>query len=281
MSTARRSVDSHAHIFTTALPLAPGHRHAPQYDATLAQYLALLDAHGITNGVLTAPSFLGTDNRHLVAGLKAAGGRLRGTVIVAPDVSDATLAEYASAGVCGIRLNLYKRADRDVPDLASLPYRALFERCAALGWHVEIYGEGPRLARWLPQIMAAPVNVVVDHFGSPDPALGTACPGLRCILSSFATGRLWVKLSAPYRVGGVERASVYARELLREGGPQRLVWGSDWPWTQNEAGRSYRECLDWLAQWVPDAAQREQILGDTPFTLFGFASRLSLPASRS
>jgi predicted TIM-barrel fold metal-dependent hydrolase len=274
-ATRLRAVDSHAHIFTTALPLAPGHRHAPQYDATLPQYLALLDAHAIPHGVLTAPSFLGTDNRHLVAGLTAAGGRLRGTVIVEPHVSDATLAEYARAGVCGIRLNLYRRADRDVPDLASPAYRALFERCAALGWHVEIYGEGPRLARWLPQIMAVPVNVVVDHFGSPDAALGTACPGFRYMLSAFASGRLWVKLSAPYRIGGIERAAAYARELLRAGGPQRLVWGSDWPWTQNEAGRSYGECLDWLAQWVPDAAQRAQILGETPLALFGFVSRLT------
>jgi len=264
------TVDTHAHVFTTALRLAPGHRHAPQYDATPGQYLALLDAHGIAHGVLTAPSFLGTDNTHLLDALTAARGRLRGTVIVDPSIARQALEDYASRGAIGIRLNLYRRADGDVPDLSSAQYRTLFTRCAELGWHVEIYGEGPRLARWLPQILETGVSVVVDHFGSPDPELGTACAGFRYVLSAFDSGRLWVKLSAPYRVGGPERARIYAAALLGAGGSRRLVWGSDWPWTQNEAGRSYAQCLDWLADWVPDAAQRREILGATALSLFKF-----------
>ncbi len=263
-------VDTHAHIFNTALPLAPGHRHAPGYDATLPQYLALLDAHAVTHGVLTAPSFLGSDNRHLLAGLAAARGRLRGTVIVEPDVSLEALRTFATAGVVGIRLNLFRRPDSDVPDLSSGAYQALFDRCTALDWHVEIYGEGPRLAKWLPPLLGSGVKVVVDHFASPDSSLGARCPGFRYALSAFDTGRLWVKLSAPYRVGGPERARLYAGALLSAGGPRRLVWGSDWPWTQNEEGRTYRACLDWLVEWVPDEAQRAEILGPTAASLFKF-----------
>ncbi|HSQ04701.1 MAG TPA: amidohydrolase family protein [Burkholderiales bacterium] len=269
------TVDTHAHIFATGLPLAPGHRHAPQYDATLTQYLAVLDAHATTYGVLTAPSFFGTDNSHLLSGLSAARGRLRGTVIVEPTVSIELLQRYAEDGVVGIRLNFFRRADRDCPDLASAPYRALFERCVAYDWHVEIYGEGPRLARWLPPILSTGVKVVVDHFGSPDETLGAACPGFRFILSAFDTDRLWVKLSAPYRVGGAERARVYANELLGAGGSRRLVWGSDWPWTQHEEGRSYRQCLAWLEEWVPNPAQRNEILGDTALSLFHFPAASS------
>ncbi|MGE5465575.1 MAG: amidohydrolase family protein [Methanocella sp.] len=270
VSPQRHAVDTHAHIFTTALPLAPGHRHAPQYDATLQQYLALLDAHGIAYGVLTAPSFLGTDNSHLLEGLAMARGRLRGTVIVEPEIGLDVLRSYAATGVAGIRLNLYKRADDLVPDFKSLRYRKLFERCAELDWHVEIYGEGPRLACWLPDILATGVKVVADHFGSPDPELDLDCPGFRCILSALSSGRLWVKLSAPYRVGGIARAQRYAEALLRAGGPRRLVWGSDWPWTQNEGGRSYAQCLQWLEAWVPDTARRDEILGATAMALFGF-----------
>jgi predicted TIM-barrel fold metal-dependent hydrolase len=93
-------------VFSKDLPLAAGHRHAPQYDATLAQYLDLLDTHAIAHGVLTAPSFFGTDNRCLLAALSRAGGRLRGTVIVEPEVSEVALRTYAASGVVGIRLNL-------------------------------------------------------------------------------------------------------------------------------------------------------------------------------
>lgn len=262
-------VDTHAHIFMTSLPLAAGHRHAPQYEATLAQYLRLLDEHAITYGLLTAPSFLGTDNSYLLAGLDAAKGRLRGTVIVDPQTSRTALEALAARGVCGVRLNLFRKPERDLPNLCAPSWRSLFAMCAELGWHVEIYDEGPRLARWLPQIMETGVRVVVDHFGSPDPIAQVDCPGFRTVLSGFASGRLWVKLSAPYRVGE-PLAATYAQRLLAEGGARRLVWGSDWPWTQNEAGRSYGRCLEWLEDWIPDAAARATILGETPIELFGY-----------
>ena len=38
------AIDSHAHVFAHGLPLAAARRHAPDYEATLAEYLALLDA---------------------------------------------------------------------------------------------------------------------------------------------------------------------------------------------------------------------------------------------
>ena len=264
-------VDTHAHIFRRDLPLSSGYRHAPQYDATLQQYLQLLDTHGIAYGVLTAPSFLGTDNSHLLAGLAAANGRLRGTVIVDPETPRHELETFDEHGVIGIRLNLFRKTD--VPDLNSPQYRSLFETCAALDWQVEIYDEGPRLAHWLPLIMATGVKVVVDHFGSPDPAAGVNCAGFRYILKQFATGRLWVKLSARYRVGNILAADC-ARLLLQEGTAKRLVWGSDWPWTQNESGRTYGECLHWLEQWIPDATDREIILGVTARQLFHFPEPL-------
>lgn len=264
-----RRVDTHAHIFEQALRTVPGARRAPQYDASLAAYTTLLDEHEIAFGVLTAPSFLGTDNSFLLKGLAAAGGRMRGTVIVEPRASRAYLQELAAAHVRGIRLNFFGRPEVEVPDLGSAEYRGIFERCAEIGWHVEIYGEGMRLAKWLPLIARTGVNIVVDHFGSPDPALGVDCPGFRYILDAFESERMWVKLSGPYRFGH-DLAKRCAPMLLREGGATRLLFGSDWPWTQHEAGRSYGECVGWLEQWVPQPEAREQILGETPRALFGF-----------
>ena len=73
------AIDTHAHVFRQGLALADTRRHTPDYDATLTQYLALLDAHGVARGVLVQPSFLGTDNSHLVAALRAAAGRCAGS----------------------------------------------------------------------------------------------------------------------------------------------------------------------------------------------------------
>ena len=260
-------IDSHAHVFTRDLPLAPGARHAPEYDALPETYLALLDAHGITHALLTAPSFLGTDNSYLLRALACSAGRLRGTIIVDPHIERKQLDDMAKQGVVGIRLNYFGVAN--LPDFNSREYQLLFAHVRNLDWHVEIYLEGPRLARVLPLIAASGVKVVVDHFASSDPQSGLQCAGFQAVLAAAAAGRTWVKLSAPYRLGGAD-ASVYAGALLREYGPERLLWGSDWPWTQNAAGKTYALTLEWLRRWVPDDSQRQTILDQTPSELLGF-----------
>ena len=260
-------IDSHAHVFRCDLPLMPGHRHAPQHDALLSELLAIFDRHGVTHGVLTAPSFYGTDNSFLLAALAAAPGRLRGTVIVDSSITRSTLEELNRAGVVGIRFNMLRRPD--LPDLSSAAWRRVLEAAAALNWHVEIYIEGPRLPVLLTQVNLIDIKAVIDHFGSPDPALGTACAGFRALLDAMGKGRTWAKLSAPYRLGGADPVP-YATALLAAGGPERLVWASDWPWTQHSEGLSYAKVLGWLDRWVPDPGQRERILGNTPWAVFGF-----------
>lgn len=265
-------IDSHAHVMRRGQKLIPGARHAPERDALLPEMLGLFDRHGITHGVLTAPSIFGTDNSLLLAALAAAPERLRGTVIVDPSFDRPALEAMNRAGVVGIRFNMLKRPD--LPDLASAAWRRVIEDAGALDWHMEIYIEGPRLTKLLAPVMAIGVKVVVDHFGSPDPALGVNCGGFRALLDAVGKGRTWVKLSAPYRQGGAD-VRHYAQALLGAGGPQRLVWASDWPWTQNAEGLNYGKVLGWLDAWVPDAGQRAAILGQTAWDVFGFGRRPS------
>jgi len=80
------AVDCHAHVMRRDAPLAPDRHSAPKRDCTIEEYLAVLDTHGISHGVLTAPSFYGSDNSLLLDALDRAGGRLRGTVIVDPAI---------------------------------------------------------------------------------------------------------------------------------------------------------------------------------------------------
>lgn len=261
------TVDCHAHVIRHDLPLILGHRRAPERDATLEAYLKLLDDHGIGRGVLTAPSFYGTDNSLLLEALAREPARLRGTVIVAADTAPAALRDFARRGIVGIRLNWLRRPD--LPDVGSSGYRRLFSHARDLGWHVEIYLEGPRLAQVLPRIRQSGVKVVIDHFGSPDPDRATACPGFQEVLRAVSAGDTWVKLSAPYRLGGAD-PHAYAEALLRQGGPEHLLWGSDWPWTQHEDGVTYARCIDWLSAWVPDPAAQKIILADAPAALFNF-----------
>ena len=265
------AVDSHAHVFRRDLPLAPGRRHSPDHDAPLADYLALLDRHGISHAVLVQPSFLGTDNSFLLAALDVCPQRLRGVAVVDPTIDDEALQRLAARGICGIRLNLLGTA---VPDLRRGHWAGLLERVRALGWHVEVHVELAALASVGAAVLDGGGRLVVDHFGRPD-ASRASDAGLRWLLEAAASGRTWVKLSAAYRnwpAAAHAPARAAAARLIDAFGPERLVWGSDWPHTQHRELATFASSLSALADWVPDAAARRTILVDTPCRLFRFSS---------
>jgi predicted TIM-barrel fold metal-dependent hydrolase len=138
-----------------------------------------------------------------------------------------------------------------------------------LGWHVEIYIEGHKLAGILPAIRATGVDVVLDHFGAPDPATGVASAGFEAMLDGVRAGDTWVKLSAPYRQGGAD-CQAYVDALLDAGGPRQLMWASDFPFVSHEDTIRYQMCVDWIQGWIPDEATRRIVLVDTPRRLFRY-----------
>lgn len=257
-------IDTHAHVFHRALPMVPGRRYTPHYDAPLESYLAMLDRHSVSHGVIVQPSFLGTDNRYLLSCLRASRGRLRGIAVVSPTIGEDALEAFASDGVVGIRFNMIG----DDPDrLRRDEYQALIRRVAAIGWQIEVQAESRDIETILKAIDWVETPIVIDHFGKPDAGLGVKCPGLRRIMAASPLGNVWVKLSAPYRVHGEHRR--YADWLLQFLGPGRLVWGSDWPWTQNETGRDYAAEMDGIRALCRDEATW-LALHATAAALFGF-----------
>lgn len=266
------AVDTHAHIFKRGLRLADVRRYAPDYDASLEDYLAMLDQHGIERGVLVQPSFLGNDNHFLLEGLKRAPHRLRGIAVVDPATAPNTLAEMNAAGVVGVRLNLI---GIPLPDFSAAPWSDFLRQVARLGWQVEVHREARDLPRILPPLLRAGINVVVDHFGRPDPTQGVNDPGFRYLLDVASTRQVWVKLSAAYRNGanGVgEQIAQDAIPLLRNSfGVERLMWGSDWPHTQFEKSANYDHVYALIAHWLPNLAEQKAVLMDTPSALFRFS----------
>ena len=234
--------DCHAHVLRRGLKLADVRRYAPDYDATPADYLRVLDESGMARGVLVQPSFLGTDNGFLLEGLSAAPTRLRGIAVVEPTATKEELAELDRKGVVGIRLNL---VGLPIPRFDEAPWPALLKSVADLGWQVEVHREAKDLEPIVAPLLRAGVTVVVDHFGRPDARLGVEDPGFRYLLTAGAQRRTFVKVSAAYRNGkdGVgEATALKAYPLLRDAlGLDRLVWGSDWPHTQFETVENLQE----------------------------------------
>ncbi len=260
-------IDTHAHVFAASCAIAPGARYRPLGEAPVGEWLALQDAAGVGHGVLVQPSFLGSDNSYLLETLRAQPQRLRATVVIDPGIPVATLRQWNALGVRGIRLNTI---GREHPEAYAKPeWKAVFKCLADLGWHVEVHSEGAAMAALLGVLETCPAPLVIDHFGRPDAKRGLACPGVQVLLRIAEKQRVYVKLSAPYRLGAGD-AGAYANFYLARLGAARLLWGSDWPWTQHEGRHSYAQTLGWLEEWIADEAARRVVLWDTPAELFGF-----------
>ncbi|MER5756832.1 amidohydrolase family protein [Streptomyces sp. NPDC002088] len=83
-----------------------------------------------------------------------------------------------------------------------------------------------------------------------------------------------MKAAAPYR-SAPQAATAIMRSLLHARGGERMLWGSDWPWTRHEEGRVYSETLAWLtAELGPGEVQR--ILCANPAQLFGWTPQAAV-----
>lgn len=273
-------VDTHFHVFDTGAATASA-RYRPAYAAGLDDWQAAIGSldgrgdQGDLYGVVVQTSFLGTDNTALLAALKTLPGRLRGVAVVDPAITDAQLTALQAAGVRGIRLNLY--GDPEWQRIATAPWRALFHRIAALGWHVELHtgnGQGAMMLAQLDAALgAAGVPVVLDHFGRPGTA-GIADPIFDVAMAVRARRQLWVKISAPYRLASPPDWPLLAQRWRDIVGDDRLLWGSDWPWTNHEGPQRLDECRElaaWRGQDGDGAALSAALRWRNAAALYGFA----------
>ena len=258
------AVDTHAHIVGDSF--VPERSYTP-IPAPPRDYLAMLDATGMTYGVLVQVSVHGTDNALLVQTLRADPERLRGVAVAPHNLPDRALGELKDAGVVGLRLNTVSGGGIGLDHLAD--YEDL---CAELDWHLEFLTHANRLGPVASRLSKLRIPFVIDHMGNFDVDAGTESPDWQLLLKLIADGG-WVKLSGAYRLStapGYADTIPFARSLI-DAAPQRCVWGSDWPqvgfWG---AMPNVGDLLDVLAESAPDPATRDAILVANPARLYGF-----------
>ena len=249
-------VDTHAHVYMRDMPQPGTAWHRPPADASVEDYLATLDRAGVHFGVLAAASTFGDYNDYALEATRN-HKRLRTTVIVSPDTEASVLRDMNESGAVGIRFQFRNVASP--PDLASYEYRRLLRRAADLGWHVHLHDDVHRLPRHIDTLLAAGPRLVIDHFGRPSAGHGTQSESFRAVLRAVAGGRTWVKVSASFRLEPPDYAASVFPVLLSEAGPERLMWGSDWPFAAFEDRVSYESVLADYYRHVPDVRIRQAI----------------------
>ena len=282
----RNACDCHVHVFGPHVryPLWSGRSYTPG-EASIEQLTALHRVLGIDRVVVVHPSPYGADNAVTVDALRALGGKSRGVAVIDETTSDAALADMHQAGVRGVRVNLASAGESD-PTVAKRALEWAAHRVAPLGWHVQTYTTLPVIAALYDTIAVLPVTLVIDHFGQPDAALGADQPGLEKIVALLKSGKVYVKISAAYRISKAPDyadAAAIARAMIAAN-PDRIVWGSDWPHPSGGKGRTVRDlvnaepfrpedegaALNRLNGWCASRVALEKILVTNPARLYDF-----------
>jgi predicted TIM-barrel fold metal-dependent hydrolase len=251
-------------------------------------------ALGLGRAVIVQPSFYGFDNRFMMACLAQMGGVGRGVAVVEDHVTEGTLRDLHRGGVRGLRINVEsshtgvsRKGELESSSLDQV-LRAWSPRLldiADLGLHVQVFAALDLLAPCARLMSALPFDLVLDHFAMMPLPFDADSAQIRALGELLDTGKVWVKLSAPYRppVTGQRRAEDFVQlaHWLMKTNPERIVWGSDWPHTQREAGKTrlevsaYRKIeaqtlLTQIHSWLPSADHMEQVLVRNPAKLYQY-----------
>ena len=271
----QRRIDCHAHVIDhRRFPFddGPGYKPRPDEDGPVGLYREVLDRHGVQQALLVQPSCYGTDNAAMLDAIRGDPRRFKGIAVVEPDWDETRLGRLAEAGIVGTRLNLvvYK------PDAVEAAIAGgLLDRLRALDWFVQVFATDAQWAAIAEPLRRSGVRLLIDHFGTMDPAAALRSPGFQAVLGLGREGRAAIKLSAPFRLSRAapDHADLapVAAAIIDAFGVAGCVWGSDWPFLNLDPRPDYGAALAALGRWLPDAADRDAVLRANPVRLFGFA----------
>jgi 2-pyrone-4,6-dicarboxylate lactonase len=268
--------DCHAHVYGPfdQFPLdAQASFHPPL--ASVQALQVLWGVFGIERGVLIQGSAYGQDHRALLEAIGRDRQNRRGVALVGPATSDAVLKHLHANGVCGARINFVRHLSRYGFDEASCWQVA--RRIEPLGWHLELHVDPADLGQIQGFVRETPVEVVIDHMGRVDAALGPLQAPFRTLLELVSSPRCWVKLSGAERIakkGPLETAVPFMQALL-DAAPERVLWGTDWPHVNLKDAPSDEALFGLLMQVAPAERSRTRLLVDNPARLYGFLHPVS------
>lgn len=263
------AVDTNIHIFDKRFPLAPTALMQPR-DASVGEYRVVMQKLGIARAVVVQPTAYGTDNRCTTDAVAAFGLDVaRGVGVVDASVSDAELERLSKAGIVGTRFHLMPGGAVPLEQFDTMAARA-----HEVGWHIQFQTDGRRLPELAAQIRSWPGTIVIDHVGKFLEPVTPEHEAFRALLDLVETGRVFVKLSAPYEVSKAgppfyDDVGALAKALVKAA-PHRLVWATNWPHLALKEKPDDAHLLDLLLDWAGDEAVIRRILADNAVDLYRF-----------
>jgi L-fuconolactonase len=270
-------VDAHVHVWTRdpAYPFAPETPTPPARSATVEELLEVMESNGVGRAVLVQPIQYRWDNRYLADALRRYPGQFAAVCRVDPGDPAAPhhLARWTEAGFHGVRISPAVDPSGNWFDGPLMD--PLLEQAAALEVPLLVLTRVPRLPRLAALLDRHPgVDVCVDHMADVEPS---DAEGVATLLGLARHPRVRVKISHGWslsREGFPWRDTWGLVRRVRDAfGPERLMWCSDWPVSQDHA--SYVETLSWLrdSTGLFTSRELEGVLGGNALDWWSFGDR--------
>ncbi len=286
-------IDAHQHFWKLSQPFDYQWLDAPDLapirrDFLPADLAPLLKSAGVDRSIFVQTQHNVAENRW-VLGLAECHDFLAGVVgwvDLASDACERQLLEFGEhPQFVGVRHVVHDEPDDDfllredvlrglgVLEAHGVPFDLLL--------HVKHLRHVPTLARLLPDL-----PMVIDHLAKPrikerrtddwlaDFRAAAAFPNVFCKLSGMVT-------EADWRTWTPRDLKPYVQAALESFGPDRLMFGSDWPVC--ELAGSYGRVYDALVETLPTLSESEQaaIFGGTAARFYAIAARPEQPAGGS
>jgi L-fuconolactonase len=281
-------IDAHHHVWRLARgdygwltpALAAIHR-----DYALDDLRPWLDRAGIRATVLVQAAPTVAETEFLLAAAAASAGIVRGVVgwvdLAAPDAIPTLERLRRDPTLRGVRPMLQDLADRDW--IARPEVRRTLSSLPTLGLRFDALVTPRELPALLRTLDREPeVAVVVDHGAKPPIAAGRREPWASLIAAVAVHPHVHCKLSGLATEAGsdwsADTLQPWVDHLIECFGPERLLWGSDWPVVDLAGGygRWFEATEALLAPLT--AEDRVAILGGNAARFYGFESRTSATA---
>jgi L-fuconolactonase len=276
-----RVIDSHVHVWDPARVHYDWLADVPALERRfdLDDVGPELDAAGVV-GVVLVQATDRFDDTELMLEVANSNPRVAGVVgwvpLLDPRAAEQALDQWADAAIVGVRHLIHRDPDPDL--LADSRIDSVLALLAERKLTFDVCAESEHLLALVPGLAERhpDLTLVIDHLAKPPIAANGWEPWAGLLAAASEAPNTVAKLSG-LNTAAVPGASAddyrrYVDHALDVFGPQRMMYGGDWPFallsadSYTEIWRDLRACLDGL-----DSADRRAVLADTATRVYGLA----------
>lgn len=238
-------IDSHLHVWSdeeSHYPFSGKSRPQTGDKASVELLNEYMAKAGVDKAVIVQPIHYLYDNRYVASCKKRFPGKFATVALVdpkSPSAPDQLELLVRKDGFGGMRLHLSRQDDPSV--LASADQDRLWQRVKELGVSFIVLGKAEDLPSLEPMFDRFPdVKVVLDHLGGAPVEESPARPLLANVLKMGRYPNIYVKISNMNATSKLpyphQDTFGMVQEIFNVFGPNRLMWGTDFPHVQRKGG---------------------------------------------